>query len=150
MEKMTRLQQATQGCNGCNATVNLWASIDSTGLCMLYGDYTAKLKMVCQRCLESVDIDIKERLELAMIKSEGEPALVDDACETYPLGEDGMFSIGGLVEDELLLCLPYIPMHTDEADCNASMLRILKGNRSEHDTSQESNPFAILKGLKQD
>jgi uncharacterized protein len=147
---MPRLQVATQGYHGCNATVTLWASIDSTGLCTLYGDYTAKLKMVCQRCLELVDIDIKERLELVAIGSAGELALVDDGCETYLLGEHGKLSTGELIEDELLLSLPYIPMHTDEANCNASMLRVLRVNGSEYDASQSRHPFAILRRLKRD
>jgi uncharacterized protein len=150
LEKMPRIQPATSGCNRCNAKVNLWANMASTGLCTLYGDYTAKLTMVCQRCLELVEIDIKGRLELVIFRLKGDLASLDENCETYLLGEDGKLSTGELIEDELLLSLPYIPMHTDEADCNASMLRVLRVNRTENDTSQERNPFAILGRLKRD
>jgi uncharacterized protein len=53
-----------------------------------------------------------------------------------------------VIEDELLLALPQIPMH-DEADCHASGL--LKQNSSaEDEAEQKANPFSVLAKLKQE
>ncbi|MEN8133268.1 MAG: DUF177 domain-containing protein [Pseudomonadota bacterium] len=147
---MARLCEATQGFAEREAEVELWSAIGSGGICTLYGNYSARLKMVCQRCLRWANIEIEGSLDLAMVSSEAEATRIGGEYEIYQLGKDNMFSTREVIEQELLLSLPYIPMHENDADCDAAMLRILKRNRSEQSSRPENSPFAILKNLNRD
>lgn len=151
LQSMARLCAAVQGfAERKEAQVELWATIDSSGICTLHGNYSARLKMVCQRCLRLADIEIAGSLGLAVASAGTDAARIDGEDEIYRLGKDNMFSTRELIEEELLLSLPYIPVHENDADCNAAMLRILKRNRSEQPSKLKNSPFAILKNLNHD
>lgn len=150
LRTMARLCEATQGLAERKAEVELWSTIDPGGICTLHGNYSARLKMVCQRCLGLADIEIDGSLDLAMVGSEAEAARIDGEVEIYQLGKDNMFSTREMIEDELLLSLPYIPVHENATDCDTAMLHVLGRNRSDEPTRPENNPFAILKNLNRD
>jgi uncharacterized protein len=67
-----------------------------------------------------------------------------ESRDAVTMTEDGL-DVVALIEDELLLSLPMIPMHDDPA-CN----RVLNALKHGEDPAVESrpNPFAILAGLK--
>ena len=148
LQPMARLKEATQGLATHCASVELWFSTDASGMCMLYGNYSAKVIMTCQRCLGPADIELQGNLELALLRSEDESSLVNSEREFFQLDRDGKLSIRDLIEEELLLSLPLVPVHVDDADCDETMLIILKKNSTEGVIRSEQNPFAVLKRLK--
>ena len=63
------------------------------------------------------------------------------------LSETNPLILNDVIEDELLLALPQIPMHA-EAQCPAS--KWLKQQHAETADETEENPFSVLANLKQD
>ena len=94
------------------------------------------LSLRCQRCLEPMDfeVDTDETLVLAATLAEihAEPA---DAHAPDRVVAGKEMSLGPLIEDELILALPFAPRHED---CEA-------GGRGDEDSGE--SPFAALRGL---
>jgi uncharacterized protein len=96
----------------------------------------ASLRVTCRRCLEAVRVAVDEQARLWLARSQ---AQIDD----QPLSADGPDGIVGaremavrdLVEDELLLALPYAPRHEDCA------------TRGDAAASVRQLPFAGLRGM---
>lgn len=74
------------------------------------------LEVQCQRCLKpvSVTVDSDRLLYLAASETEAdrlEAALADEDIEVMVAGQN--LDLAGVVEDEVLLSLPIVPMHAD-------------------------------------
>jgi len=95
-----------------------------------------RLALRCQRCLEPLPFEVgsDEVLVLAGTQAEidAEPADVHAADRVVAAKE---MSVRELVEDELILALPYAPRH---AGCSA---------RASADAAEKVLPFAGLRGL---
>lgn len=148
LQSMARLKEATKGLATHEARVALWFSVNASGMCTIHGSYCTKVIMTCQRCLQPADIDLLGNLELVLIRPGDTSDSLNSDHEYFQLDRDGKLSTLGLIEEELLLSLPLIPVHIDESDCDQTMLDILKKNSSPEGASTQQNPFAVLKGWK--
>jgi uncharacterized protein len=90
------------------------------------------LPAICQRCLE--EMQIKLDLNLDYLISEKVDDALDENDEIDWLETNNAMDLQELIEDELLLALPFAPMH----DKNCSKLSMQSG--------EKPNPFAVLKG----
>lgn len=110
------------------------------GVLELYGSIGAKLHVACQRCLEPMDLTLKTDTRLLLLRAgERVDAL---APEAEALTVDGPVSLHALVEDELLLVMPMIPMHP-LATCPA------RGRVATPASPRRSTPLSALGRLKQ-
>ena len=96
----------------------------------------ARLRLTCKRCLEAIDVELREDVTLWLARSQSEL----DAQPLTAEGLDGIvatkdMAVRDLVEDQLLLALPYAPRHED---CAA---------RSSTAPAGRSTPFAGLRGM---
>jgi uncharacterized protein len=94
------------------------------------------LRLACRRCLEPVSVAVEEDIRLWLARSQEEI----DAMPLTAEGPDGIvaskeMAVRDLVEDELLLALPYAPRHVD---CPAN------GARS---PGARQSPFSGLRGM---
>ena len=109
---------------------------DERGRPALRLNVRGRLELRCQRCLEPLpfEVDADEVLVLAGTQAEidAEPADVHAADRVVAAKE---MPVRELVEDELILALPYAPRH---AGCNA---------RASTDAAEKALPFAGLRGL---
>lgn len=85
--------------------------------CKVKGD----VEMLCQRCLQPVHVAVESDRLLYLASSEGEAerletTLADEDFEV--MVTDRTLDLAGVVEDEVLLSLPIVPMH---ADCSAEI-----------------------------
>ncbi|MGF1644819.1 MAG: DUF177 domain-containing protein [Thiotrichales bacterium] len=111
------------------------------------GELDADLTLQCQRCLNPFAARIESRFELAMVESEeaAERALEQDALESVIVNEQSL-SVVELLEDELLLALPAIPRHPeDAADCHPPTFT---QTETVTETPAKANPFASLASIK--
>jgi uncharacterized protein len=94
------------------------------------------LSLRCQRCLEPMafEVDTDETLVLAATLAEihAEPADAH-AADRVVAGRE--MALGGLIEDELILALPFAPRHED---CTVDGLL---------DRDEGKSPFAGLRGM---
>lgn len=72
-------------------------------------------RLVCQRCLEALDVGVEATAEVGLVPTEADVARVPEELEPV-LAPEGRISVGELVEEELLLTLPIVPLHEDGAD----------------------------------
>jgi uncharacterized protein len=114
-----------------------FSGAEDRGLAEGHGRLQARLRMTCQRCLEPVEIELGAEPHWAFVRAGTQHApLTDEAAEIIEV-ERGLV-LSELVEDELLLALPMIPMHPLE-QCPA---------RDYVAGSAKRSPFAVLKGRK--
>lgn len=124
--------------------VDLRFERDEEGRRVLSGTLGATVKVACQRCLQPMDLDLESSLRLFVVDTEDELQELRDDQDGVVMPEDGNLDVQALVEDELLLSLPMIPMHEDTA-CNAALNALRDG---EAPVESRPNPFAVLAGLK--
>lgn len=104
----------------------------------------ASVPQVCQRCLspyaETLDIDRWFRF----VNDEDAANAEDDDCEEDLLVWSPKFNLHELIEDEMLMGLPLVPMH---GAC-PQQPRMSAGEELLTPEAERPNPFAALAGLK--
>lgn len=126
-----------------------WAlrgSVDADGACWLSLEVTAEVPMLCQRCLGAVAIEAHgaSRFRLVPAGEEwGDEDLEDDSFEALEI--DGPLDLAVLVEDEVLLALPTVPVH---AQCDMPDVPTGAGEQAEPAAAKKPSPFAVLEQLK--
>ena len=150
LSKLLRLSEALLSTEG-DITAKL-AFTNSVGFASLKGNVSAKVQLECQRCLAPVATELSGRFKFALLNSEEEFELLPEEFEPYLIEGDEQ-SIVELIEDELLLCMPMVTMHTD--DCSDYMMKQNKAVQAEIEATRKANkeaehPFAALQALKKD
>jgi uncharacterized protein len=105
----------------------------------------AELLLTCQRCLAEVVMPVAADAELAFVESE---ASVQSVPETHDpvIVEAGRVSLTALVEEELLLAMPIVPMHADVAQCRPQP-GIENSEADVAAAAPKQTPFAGLRDL---
>lgn len=85
--------------------------------------YEGTLRLVCQRCLEPMDIAMAAESKLGLIESAAAEPLLPDDYEAVLL-EEKRFNPSQLLEDELLMALPLVPKHDGLEDCGPLALEL--------------------------
>jgi uncharacterized protein len=87
-------------------------------------EVSGELPFTCQRCFGPMSVQVDSRERVAMVASEAEADRVPQGRETI-LAPDHRISIRDLVEEELLLTLPIVPLHAEDAEqCQTEGLRV--------------------------
>jgi uncharacterized protein len=92
----------------------------------------SKLPVLCQRCLETMQIHLN--LEFEYLISEDNLSGMEESDEIDWLELSQHMNLTELIEDELLIAMPIAPVH--EANCNKATMQ----------SGEKPNPFAVLKG----
>lgn len=112
-------------------------------VCMLRGTLTAILQVTCQRCLDQMTLHLTTRPRLILLRA---GIVVDDFNdEDETLVVDKALALSDLIEEEVLLAMPMIPMHEPE-DCSAGKFvsrSISPGPDVENQPT--TNPFLVLR-----
>ena len=119
---------------------------DERNAVVFHSELEVDVKMVCQRCLEQVTLPIHSECDYAVVKEGANTQSVPQGYDVLELGEDPL-DLLALVEEELLLALPIVPMH-DPKDCQQPAGHIEP--ESSEDEVTRSNPFSVLAQLKRD
>ncbi|AHK79358.1 hypothetical protein M911_09595 [Ectothiorhodospira haloalkaliphila] len=128
------------------ARVSLRFGREHGGQVKVFGSAQAELALQCQRCLGSMTWPVDTTFE-GVVLDEGR-SIEELPVELEPVMlEDGRISVWALVEDELLLALPTVPMHADDR-CPDQPLKEFSQAEVETLRKQEDNPFAALGALK--
>ena len=100
----------------------------------------ATLVIICQRCLEGLELQVKNPFKLGIVRNRNEVERLPSDYEPLMLIEDTV-SLIDLIEDELLLALPIAALHDNEK-CHAST------ETDKLSENEKSKPFAELEKLK--
>jgi uncharacterized protein len=106
----------------------------------------ASLTLTCQRTLEPFVLPVTVDTRLGLIKLERDEAGLPPDCEPLLVAEDGRLNPADVIEDELLLALPLVPINPD-----SSLPDEVTGHDPEEIPAGEGrseSPFAVLRELK--
>lgn len=113
----------------------------------LHLEVSAAVPVICQRCMTRLDSPVSVNTWFRFVADEAtaEAEDEDDTCEEDLLVTNRAFDLRALVEDEVLLALPMVPMHEVCPDAPAMSVA-----DPDFDDAVQSkpNPFAVLKGLR--
>lgn len=113
----------------------------------LHLEVSAGASLQCQRCLGPVKVALSVERWFRFVPDEATAEAEDDECEEDLLVLEPTMSLFDLMEDELLMELPLVPMHEI---CPAGAMAGFEDpvQESESGSSGKPNPFAVLKILK--
>lgn len=100
-----------------------------------------KAALQCQRCMQAMELPIESTTHVALVLAEADAAKVPEALEPV-LAREGRIGTGELVEEELLLALPIVPLHEDLGECAVPAAAPLVGGEAPEHVTQR--PFAGL------
>lgn len=107
----------------------------------LHVEADATVALRCQRCLAAVRIPLTVRRKFRFVHGEDAAARLDAESDDDVLAMARALDLRELIEDELLLAMPLVPMH---AVCPTP----LPAPRNDEAAEERPNPFAALAGLK--
>jgi uncharacterized protein len=150
---LARLQRFSEQLSGDALTraiaVDLQFGRDEEGRRLLSAKLDGRVPVACQRCLQGMELELHSELSLLVFDTEEEleklPTGREGSREGVVMTEDGL-DVVALIEDELLLSLPMIPMH-DDPSCNRVLNQLTDGGGAASNESRP-NPFAVLASLK--
>ena len=103
-----------------------------------------KATLQCQRCMQAMELPLESTTHVALIFAEADAAEVPAELEPV-LARSGSISAGELVEEELLLALPIVPLHEELRECAVPPAApLVSAAAPEHVTQR---PFAGLAEL---
>ncbi len=143
LAQMPRLSEVLAGADG-PASYRLEIGREG-GRALVRGQVAMNMRLICQRCLGEVAVAVDEPIALAMVRSDAEARNLPEELDPL-LVEEGSIRPLDLVEDELLLAVPLVPMHWP-AVCR---LAYLPGERDLEQEAPKKSPFAALRSLKRD
>jgi uncharacterized protein len=88
---------------------------DGAGRPALAISITGDVLLECQRCLAPFEFPVAQRTVTVLARSESEADTLDAESDDEVLVADHPLEPVALVEDELLLTLPFAPMHAEGA-----------------------------------
>jgi uncharacterized protein len=144
LRQFQRLRQLLADDSG-EIAVKLDFEVDELGVPIVRGNISASLALVCQRCLEAFEFPVDAEIALAWVKTAQEADKLPLRYEPYVVEETPLL-LNDVIEEELLLALPQIPMH-EEADCPASKL-LKQRDKVTDEPEEKANPFSVLAKLK--
>ncbi len=138
LDGMARLAES---CSDRLGSVRIDLQFEQSGDTRIFagrGTVDAEIRVPCQRCLEPMALSLTVRPQWLFARpGEGREPPIDEDAEVIEV--DRPVVLSELIEDELLLAMPMIPMHRLE-ECPARHYCATDGERK--------NPFAALKGRK--
>ena len=126
----------------------LVGQLNASGRPQLVLQVQAKLILECQRCLGPMILSIDRQTAFDLVRSEadlGEESFDEDSLdEPEKLVGSRQFDVLDLIEDELILEVPYVPRHEQCAD----MTETVSDDTEEDQGEARPSPFAVLEQLK--
>ncbi len=111
---------------------------------MLRLEVQGELPLVCQRCLQPSAQPIDEAVNFRLQQGDSTPTQeeLDDPDEVLPI--TGPLNVTELVEDQVLLALPIVPMH---AVCPRPLAGMAESPAAPEPSADRRRPFADLREL---
>lgn len=120
-------------------------SLGNVSYAQLSLNVEAALPLVCQRTLETFRLPLSIKQRLGLIRHESEEAGLPPDVEPLLVPEHGQLRLLDLVEDELILAVPVVPLGPGAAGEVITEWPV----EDAESANGRSNPFAELAKLKQ-
>jgi len=144
IKNMQRLAPSLYSDEG-EVTVNLGLGTDEEGTRFCRVQLKTEVILQCQRCMEPFTYGIMSDFVHGVVSSEREAESLAEQYEPV-IVQDGLLIVQDMVEDELILRLPIVPMHQD-LECKVK-LPVVDSTWVGEEGGK--SPFHVLKLLKQE
>lgn len=104
-----------------------------------------RLPLTCQRCLGQVDVAVAVKRSFHFVDDEATAQVLDEAAEEDVLVLSSDFCLSDLIEDEVLLALPFAPRHER---CPIEVKLTVQDPGFEAALAQKPSPFSALQKLR--
>ena len=143
IKNMQRLCESL-GNNEGDVQIDIHFGADEEGIRFVRGHIDTTVSLQCQRCLESFTFEIASDFASGIVHTDEEG---DKLPQRYdPLvAKDATLFISDLIEEELIVSLPIVPMH-DVQTCKVK-LPFLPDNTVSEEPGPES-PFKVIEILR--
>lgn len=143
-EDMPRVSETIDSFEKIRATLAF--DIDVEKRRVMDTNITGTVKLLCQRCLEPVEHQLKASATFALVWDEERAEQLPGRFEPWIVGEDPQ-DLHAILEEEVLLSLPVVAYH-EEPCVDASVMSV--GDSAEQTDTPEAreNPFKVLETLK--
>ena len=117
-------------------------------LLFLKGSVSVNLAVTCQRCMQAMDLPLNAVINLALITNESQEDQLPEGFEPL-LVDDSKMRLPDILEDELLLAMPLVPMHDNDCSEYLQQQKQRQAVEAEQDKAEKEkqNPFSVLKDL---
>lgn len=105
-----------------------------------------EVPLTCQRCLGAVATELSVDRWFRFVADEAAAEAQDDDCEEDLLALDPRPDLQAVIEDELIMELPLVPMHESCPDTPAALRPAASADADE--APERPHPFAALQNLK--
>lgn len=123
---------------------NMRFGVDEQGIRYLSGHLATHLSLQCQRCMKSFDYEIIDDFKLGIVQTEEEANNLPERYDPLVINGPELF-IQDVIEDELIVSLPIVPMH-EPKDCEIKLpFRAESDGMSE---LEKDNPFKVIELLR--
>ncbi len=129
-----------------DAQVTLLFFIDPQKLVVMKGHANVDVELNCQRCGEPFVQTVDCEFCYSPVANLDQIDVLPEIYEPIEFNEFGEIDLLGTIEDELILSLPIVPMHSSE-HCEVSVAEQVFGELPE-ELAKKPNPFAVLANLK--
>lgn len=113
---------------------------------VMQGQLRGQLVLTCQRCLQDMQWPVEVDFELVIIEADRFDSETDDESDEVLVVESTPMVLADIIEDELMLSLPIVPMH-DLEHCPSAKYVHAETDEEEGE-ADKPNPFAVLADLK--
>jgi uncharacterized protein len=139
LRRLSSLLDAPEG----DVTFSLDFDRDSFGIAYVDVRAEVELPLVCQRTLERFMLPVRIDQRMGLIRDESEEAALPPGYEALLVDPSGELVTLDLVEDELILAVPVVPVRPD-----SDVVEREWGTDEVVDEVEKPNPFAALAALK--
>lgn len=141
---LTRLQQLVASVESdMHAFLSFYT--DNQGLSAIKAEMDVTVSMICQRCQKAFSDTIQAIVRYTPVKNLEAVDELPEYYEPIKLDEFGEISLLAMLEDEMILSLPLVPLHNIE-HCEVSTTDFVFGELPDED--DKPNPFSVLANLK--
>lgn len=120
-------------------------AIDNQRLAVIRGDVQTTVTLLCQRCEQPFQHPIHVTCCFSPVASDAQAEVLPEEYEPIDVNPFGEVDLLAMIEDEMILALPLIPVH-DSEHCEVSGADMVFGQLPEEE--EKPNPFAVLASLK--
>jgi uncharacterized protein len=120
---------------------------DAQSLTYFSGEMHSQVQLICQRCNQVFDHSVHTEFCFTPVQGTEATDLLPDAYEPVQVDDQGEVDLFELLEDELILSLPLVPLHSQQ-ECSVKADNMQFGDIEPGPVRE--NPFAVLKELKRD
>lgn len=120
-------------------------AVDSQRLAVLQGTADAQVTLRCQRCNQTFPHSVHVSYCFSPVSTDEQAEALPEAYEPIDVDDFGEVDLLAVIEDEIILALPVVPVH-DSEHCEVSEADMVFGKLPAE--AEKPNPFAVLASLK--